>query len=95
MQPLSAESRARLSESLPLWRMVEGRDAIERRFRFRDFAEAWAFMGRVAALAEERDHHPEWSNTYNKVSIVLTTHDAGGLTDRDTGLARAIDAAAG
>lgn len=95
MQPLSPESRARLAESLPLWRMVEGRDAIERQFRFRNFTEAWAFMNRVAVLAEDRDHHPEWSNTYNKVSIVLTTHDAGGLTERDTDLARAIDASVG
>ena len=72
--------------------MVEGRDAIEREFRFKDFAQAWGFMSRVALLAEKQDHHPEWSNVYNKVSITLTTHDAGGLSDRDIKLARAIDA---
>ena len=95
MQPLSAIERDQLARDLPSWRMMEGRDAIEREFRFRGFDEAWAFMSRVAGLAREQDHHPEWSNTYNKVRIVLTTHDAGGLTERDARLARAIDAVAG
>ncbi len=92
VQPLSPEARASLAADLPGWRMAEGRDAIERRFRFRDFNEAWGFMARVALLAEKQDHHPEWSNVWNRVDILLTTHDAGGLSDRDIALARAIDA---
>ena len=65
---------------------------LERSFRFRDFAEAWAFMSRVALLAERHDHHPDWRNVWNWVEIRLTTHDAGGLTEKDAALARAIDA---
>jgi len=65
---------------------------IERDFEFDDFSAAWGFMSRVALLAEGADHHPDWSNTYNRVHIRLTSHDAGGLTRRDTDLARAIDA---
>ena len=65
--------------------------AIERAFKFADFSEAFAFMTRVALLAEKTDHHPEWSNVYNRVSIVLTTHDAGGLSQRDAKMAAAID----
>ena len=65
--------------------------AISRDFKFQDFSEAFAFMTRVALLAQAADHHPEWSNVYNKVSIKLTTHDAGGLTANDTALAEAID----
>ena len=79
---------------LPLWRAADGRDAIVRSFRFRDFAEAFAFMTRIAETAEAMDHHPEWSNVYNRVEIVLTTHEADGVTARDLALARAIDAAA-
>ena len=60
---------------------------------FRDFRQAFAFMTEVALLAEKADHHPEWSNVYNKVNITLTTHDAGGITDRDLSLAKQIDAA--
>jgi 4a-hydroxytetrahydrobiopterin dehydratase len=73
------------------WEMVEGRDAIARAFRFADFSAAFAFMTRVALLAEKADHHPEWSNVYNRVDIVLTTHDAGGLSQQDLDLAGAID----
>lgn len=65
--------------------------AIRRAFRFRDFSDAWAFMSRVALLAEKADHHPDWRNSWNRVEITLTTHDAGGLTARDTALARAIN----
>ncbi|MCS6922508.1 MAG: 4a-hydroxytetrahydrobiopterin dehydratase [Elioraea sp.] len=92
VQRLTEAERARLGSELPEWRLVEGRDAIARSFRFRDFAEAWGFMSRVALLAEKHDHHPEWSNVWNRVEIVLTTHDAGGLSERDVALARAIDA---
>ena len=76
---------------LPQWRLHETRDAIVRRFTFDDFAQAFSFMTRVAALAEEADHHPEWSNVYNRVDILLTTHDADGLSMRDIKLAKAID----
>ena len=89
---LTESERAELPTTLPLWAMVEGRDAIRREFRFRDFNEAWGFMARVALLAEAQDHHPEWSNVWNRVEIVLTTHDAGGLSARDVRLAQAIDA---
>jgi 4a-hydroxytetrahydrobiopterin dehydratase len=89
---LTEVERAGLAASLPAWRMVEGRDAITRAFRFKDFNEAWGFMSRVALLAEAQDHHPEWSNVWNRVEIVLSTHDAGGLSARDVRLAKAIDA---
>ena len=79
-------------KALPLWRAHEGdRPAITRSLTFTDFNAAFGFMTRVALLADKVDHHPEWSNVYNKVTIELTTHDAGGLTHRDTRLAKAID----
>ena len=77
---------------LPAWQVVAGQAAIERRFIFADFNEAFGFMTRVAILSEKDDHHPEWSNVYNQVAITLTTHDAGGVTSKDTDLAMAIDA---
>ena len=92
IEPLSQDARGRLAATLPGWRLLPDRDAIVRDFKFRDFSAAWGFMARVALLAEQLDHHPEWSNVYNRVSIILTTHDAGGLSERDIGLARAIDA---
>ena len=70
------------------WTMVEGRDAISRRFKFADFAEAFGWMTRVALIAEKMDHHPEWFNVYNRVDVTLTTHDADGLSTRDIALAR-------
>ena len=73
------------------WVYDESRDAISHEFKFEDFSEAFAFMTRVALLAQAADHHPEWSNVYNRVSITLTTHDAGGLTAQDVSLAEAID----
>lgn len=79
---------------LPLWRAVEGRDAVARSFRFRDFNAAFGFMTRVALAAEAMDHHPEWSNVYDRVEIVLSTHDAGGVTALDVALARIVDEAA-
>jgi 4a-hydroxytetrahydrobiopterin dehydratase len=91
VERLDDAARAGLATALPGWRLTEGRDAIRREFRFRDFNEAWGFMARVALLAEAQDHHPEWSNVYNRVEILLTTHDAGGLSERDLRLARAID----
>jgi 4a-hydroxytetrahydrobiopterin dehydratase len=68
------------------------RDAIERRLSFGDFSEAFAFMTRVAMLAEKHDHHPEWSNVWNRLTILLITHDVSGLSERDVALARAVDA---
>ena len=91
VEKLSAAERARLPQELPDWQLVAGRDAITRRFHFKDFAEAWGFMARVALLAEAQDHHPEWFNVWNRVDITLSTHDAGGLSERDIRLARAID----
>ncbi len=87
----TGERNAALAE-LKEWREVPGRDAIARSFRFKDFSQAWGFMCRVALLAERHDHHPEWSNVYNRVEIVLSTHACGGLSARDVALARAIDA---
>jgi 4a-hydroxytetrahydrobiopterin dehydratase len=72
------------------WEIVDAK--LRRVFEFADFSEAWAFMSRVALLAEKSDHHPDWSNAWNKVTIELTSHDAGGLTDRDGTLAEAINA---
>ena len=94
VEKLDAAGRAALAKDLPGWAMVEGRDAITRTFRFTDFSAAWAFMTRVALLAEKQDHHPEWSNVWNRVEITLSTHDAGGLSVRDVALAKAIDALA-
>ena len=78
-------------KSLPEWAAVEGRDAVTRRFRFADFSAAFGFMTRAALAAEAMDHHPEWTNVYNRVEIVLTTHSAGGVTGLDVDLAQAID----
>jgi 4a-hydroxytetrahydrobiopterin dehydratase len=78
--------------AIPDWSYDEARDAITRRFTFRDFSEAFAFMTRVALLAEKSDHHPEWSNVWNRVDVLLTTHDAGGLSQRDIAMAQAMAA---
>ena len=92
VQKLSdAERKAGLQE-LKDWQLAQGRDAIQRSFKFKNFSEAWGFMNRVALLAESQNHHPEWSNVWNRVRIELSTHDAGGLTDNDVKLAHAIDA---
>ena len=85
-----AARKAFLSE-FPHWREVAGRDAISRRFKFPDFSAAFAFMTRVALLAEKLDHHPEWTNVYDTVDIILSTHDAGGVTDKDVALAKSIE----
>lgn len=88
---LTDSERTALVDLLPDWTLAKDRDAISRDFRFEDFSQAFAFMTRVALLAETQDHHPEWSNVYNRVSITLSTHDAGGLSARDIKLAEAID----
>lgn len=95
MKKLDAESRASALKALPQWREVPGRDVIGRKFEFRDFNEAFGFMTRVALLAERMDHHPEWMNVYKTVDVRLTTHDAGGLTENDIRMARAMDEYAG
>ncbi|MGE0222941.1 MAG: 4a-hydroxytetrahydrobiopterin dehydratase [Acetobacteraceae bacterium] len=89
---LTDAERATLSATLPAWTRLPDRDAIRREFRFRDFSEAWGFMNRVALLAEQHNHHPDWSNVWSTVRIELSTHDAGGLTMNDVKLAQAIDA---
>lgn len=80
---------------LPGWGAVEGRAAIKKSFKFKDFNEAFGFMTRLALTAEKMDHHPEWSNVYNRVEIMLSTHSAGGVTGLDLKFAAAADAAAG
>jgi 4a-hydroxytetrahydrobiopterin dehydratase len=90
VEKLEAAARAALAAELPDW-AIEG-EHLKRTFRFKDFSEAFAFMTRVALLAEQQDHHPEWFNVWNRVEIALTTHDAGGLSARDLKLAKAIDA---
>ena len=81
--------------TLPGWSAAPGRDAIAKTYRFGDFNAAFGFMTRVALLADKMGHHPEWSNVYNRVDVVLTTHDAGGVTEKDVTLARFMDEAAG
>jgi 4a-hydroxytetrahydrobiopterin dehydratase len=94
-QKLDAAARQGLSARLPGWRLAEGRDAIQRTYKFKDFNEAFGFMARVALVAEKLDHHPEWANVWNRVDVTLATHSAGGLTDLDVKLAEAMDSIAG
>jgi 4a-hydroxytetrahydrobiopterin dehydratase len=91
---LSAEARKSVLQGLPGWSEVAGRDAIARTFTFKDFNEAFGFMSRAALVAEKNDHHPEWRNVYRTVEVVLSTHDAGGVTQRDIDLAKAMNAIA-
>jgi 4a-hydroxytetrahydrobiopterin dehydratase len=88
---LSEAERTDALEGLPDWDHDVGRDAITRSFTFENFSEAFAFMVQVALLAEKADHHPEWSNVWNRVDILLTTHEASGLSERDIEMAQAID----
>jgi 4a-hydroxytetrahydrobiopterin dehydratase len=76
------------------WKAVEGRDAISKEFKFKDFSAAFGFMARTALKAEQMDHHPEWVNVYNKVDVTLSTHDAGGVTQKDVDLAKFMDSIA-
>jgi 4a-hydroxytetrahydrobiopterin dehydratase len=92
---LTEAERSEALAALPEWTLRADGLAIERLFRFKDFSQAFAFMARVALLAEKHGHHPEWSNVYNRVAITLTTHDAGGLSARDIAMATAIDALLG
>lgn len=92
IEALSEADRAEALDGLPDWDYDDARDAITRQLVFADFAQAFGFMARVALVAEKMDHHPEWRNVWNRVDILLTTHDAGGLSHRDIELADAIDA---
>jgi 4a-hydroxytetrahydrobiopterin dehydratase len=92
---LSGKEREKSRSSLNGWSDVEGRDAIRKTFKFKDFNEAFGFMTRVALIAEKMDHHPEWTNVYNRIDVTLSTHSAGGLTELDTELARRMDEIAG
>jgi len=91
---LSVEARRDALAELTDWGQVEDRDAIEKSFKFKSFSEAWGFMSRVALAAEKLNHHPEWFNVYNRVDILLSTHDCGGLSELDIKLAKRIDASA-
>lgn len=95
VEKLDDAARKAALGALSGWDHAAERDAISRHFEFADFSEAFAFMTRVALIAESMDHHPEWSNVYNKVDVTLTTHDAGGLSERDVKMAKAIEALVG
>jgi 4a-hydroxytetrahydrobiopterin dehydratase len=95
VERLTGEGRKQALAKLKGWADASGRDAIAKTFVFKDFNEAFGFMSRVALVAEKRDHHPEWKNVYKTVEVVLSTHDAGGLTQKDIELAEAMDAIAG
>ena len=94
-EKLSGPERDAALAALGQWTHDPVADAIRRDFKFSTFSEAFAFMTRVALLAEKADHHPEWSNVYRTVTVTLSTHDAGGLTERDIALAEAMDRIAG
>ena len=94
MKALDSDTVQQQLKTLAGWRFDSERIALRRDFKFADFNQAFAFMTRVALYAERHDHHPEWFNVYNRVEVTLTTHDAGGVTQRDIDLARFADAAA-
>ena len=93
-EKLTEAERASFLKAYPGWTLVDGRDAVAKSFKFKDFNTAFGFMTRIALAAEKADHHPEWFNVYNRVDITLTTHDAGGLSARDVALAEVIEDAA-
>lgn len=94
-EKLAGAARKAALATVPHWRELMERDAIFRKFVFRDFSEAFGFMARAALVAEKHDHHPEWLNVYKTVEVTLSTHDAGGLTQKDIALAQAMDRIAG
>ena len=94
-EKLTGEARREALARLKGWQEADGRDAIRRTYQFRNFSEAFGFMARGALAAEKMDHHPEWSNVYKTVEVTLSTHDAGGLTEKDVKLAAAMDRIAG
>ena len=91
VEKLSEQEINKIEDTLPGWSLDANGEGINKSFRFKDFSEAWGFMSRVALLAEKADHHPEFFNVYNKVDIRLSTHDAGGLSQKDIDLAGKID----
>ncbi len=95
MPTLSDAEREQALASLPGWSFDAERGGLARSFRFKDFGEAFAFMTRVALEAEKADHHPDWSNVWNRVDVLLTTHSAGGVTGHDVALAERIETIAG
>jgi 4a-hydroxytetrahydrobiopterin dehydratase len=95
MAVLTASERDEALTGLAGWTFDEGRNGVAKSFKFADFGEAFAFMTRVALEAEKADHHPEWSNVWNRVDILLSTHSAGGVTAKDAALAAKIEAIAG
>jgi 4a-hydroxytetrahydrobiopterin dehydratase len=90
-EKLTGNARQAALAKLSGWSEVDGRDAISRKFTFKDFSEAFGFMARAALMAEKLDHHPEWFNVYNKVEVTLATHEAGGVTERDVQLAQEMN----
>ena len=90
-EKLTGSARTAALAKLKGWTEVAGRDAISKKFSFKDFNEAFGFMARCALIAEKLDHHPEWFNVYNRVEVTLATHDAGGVTERDIKLAQEMD----
>jgi 4a-hydroxytetrahydrobiopterin dehydratase len=94
-QKLAGDVRKGALAKLNGWSEVQGRDAITKKFVFKDFNEAFGFMARAALVAEKMDHHPEWFNVYKTVEVTLSTHDAGGLTELDVKLAETMDQLAG
>jgi 4a-hydroxytetrahydrobiopterin dehydratase len=94
-QKLTADARKAALTRLTGWSEVAGRDAIAKKFVFKDFSQAFGFMTRTALAAEKMDHHPEWFNVYKTVDVTLSTHDAGGVTDLDVKLAETMDKLAG
>ena len=89
---LSGAPRAKILAELEGWTEAKGRDAICKTFQFKSFNQAWGWMNRVALVAEKMDHHPEWLNVYGRVEVTLSTHSAGGVTDKDIAIARKMEA---
>jgi 4a-hydroxytetrahydrobiopterin dehydratase len=92
MKKLETKARTAALKALKGWKETKGGEAIAKNFKFKDFNEAFGFMTRVALLADKMDHHPEWFNVYNKVEVTLSTHDAGGVTQNDIDMAKAMNA---
>jgi 4a-hydroxytetrahydrobiopterin dehydratase len=92
MKKLNPAARSAALKTLKGWKEKKGGDAIAKNFKFKDFNEAFGFMTRVALLADKMDHHPEWFNVYNKIEVTLSTHDAGGVTQNDIEMAKAMNA---
>ena len=93
-KPLVGVERAKALHELHGWAEAKGRDAITKAYQFKSFSQAWGFLSRVALYAEKEDHHPEWTNVYGRVDVTLSTHTAGGVTEKDVALARKMEALA-